>query len=381
MYIVSKMIHLLLVDPASGPKWACEPISQPAEFEKLAKKIKAKFPRRGVALPFIGSCPLIVAPLIVGDTPEQCHERDRSEPEKPVQALGVWLDCKCVLAPFHAECIKCEQFRSATFPADTRIKLVTFVHAQCGECDKAPAAQLEGNGNLTNETRTEQEVAIGLLGRFACCIGTYDTSLFAARPGCPCREISDRGPEFGKEMHLEASLSFMEHLVNTKQLRCTAKEALNWVLAAREDSREYQLYSSYLTRQQSSELIRKSEYFIEKGTYVATRPFGTCATSKTVLDVVSSATGIAKERILGSSREGDIVFCRHLAAYIFRCTSRRSFKKIAELLNRDNHTTAQNSCLRIEEFMDEHPFHQAFVRMLVERADEIGILHGRAYRM
>ena len=380
MFINSKMTHLLSVDPESDPNWAREPSSQPAEFGKLAKRIKSQHLRQGAALPFIGSCSLIVAPLIAGNTPEQSQGRDRVKSEQPAQALGVWLDCKCVLAAFHAECLKCELFNSATFPADPRIKLVTFVHAKCENCEKTTASQLQRNGNSSLERRSEQDAALGLLGRFAYCIGTYDVSPFEQRPDSPCGDCSDRNPEFGKQMHLEASLAFMRHLASTEQLRCTAEEALKWALAARDDSREYRFYSSYLTRQQSTELIRKSGYFVENSSYVATRPSGTCATTKVVLKVVSSATGIPRDKILGSSREADIVFCRHLAAYIFRCTSGLSYKRIAELLKRDDHTTAKNSCLRIREFMSEHPFHHAFVRMMVERADEIGVLHGRAYR-
>ena len=375
----STVARLECADPEANPEWAGAPSEQPPEYSGLAAKIKTKYVREGVAFPFIGSSPIIVAPLILRDTPEERRDHGGGDPKGPAEALGVWLDCRCPLAAFHAEFLQSEKFISATFPADPRIKLVTLVHAKCGDCDRSPAIPLERDGASFVEARTEREGAHGLLGRFACRIGAYDTSKFEQQPDCPCRGDSERTPELGARLHLEASMSLMRHLANSGQLSCTAEEGLKWVLDARDASSEYGTYSSYLTRQQSSELIRHSGYFVEQNCFAASRPSGTCATTKTVLDIVSSATGIAKEIFLGDSREGDIVFCRQLAAYIFRRTSGRSYKRIAELLRREDHTTTMNGCQRIASFMGQHPFHHAFVRMLVERADEIGALRGRAF--
>ena len=127
-------------------------------------------------------------------------------------------------------------------------------------------------------------------------------------------------------------------------------------------------------------MIRSSDLFSESTQFVASRPSGTCALEKIALNVVHAATGVKQEEIFGKSRRGDTAFCRHLVAYISRRTSSRSYDFIAEALKREDHTTAMNSCVRIEAFMRQHPFHHAFVRMMVERTDEIGVLNGRTFR-
>ncbi|GEM_PF-1398337 len=376
---ITKTIHLLLVDDATNPKWACAPSFQPAEFGLLASKIKSEFVRRGLGFPFIGSCSVIVAPLFTGDTPEQCLESSQAASNQPVESLGVWLDCKCGLAAYHAEFLKREKFTLATFRTDPRIDLVTFVHLPRGDSEKSPMAVMERTQNRIVETRLEHEAASGLLGQLARSIGATDNFLFAQN-----MDHAEYGglilcPELAGQMHVLETKRFLQHLDDTDQLACSAAEAFNWILSARQDAPEYQPYSTYLTRQQAAELIRNSIYFIARDSYVATRPSGTCATLKIILKLVSLATGVGKEEILSASRVADIAFCRHLAAYIIRCTSGRSYNVIAGQLNRDDHTTAKNSCVKIEEFMRENSFHHAFVRMLVERADECGILQSRSY--
>ena len=217
----SSLNRLVKINSADGPKWVQKPSMQPKEFAPLADKIKSRHFRSGLDFPFIGSCPLIVAPLQIGDSPEQCYDFELNPPKSPVESLGVWLDCKCVLAAFHAACLKSNEFRSATFSADPRIDLATFVISKCDDCNESPAASIERNSPSTGNPQSEHEIALNLLGRFARRIGTLDTILFEPPPNCTCLENANRNHEFGKKLHLEATISYIQHLEKGNQLRCS----------------------------------------------------------------------------------------------------------------------------------------------------------------
>ena len=62
-----------------------------------------------------------------------------------------------------------------------------------------------------------------------------------------------------------------------------------------------------------------------------------------VFSAVFNKYNISKEELIGSKRNKDIAYARHIAIYLIREITEMSFPNLGRLFNRD-HTTVMNSC-------------------------------------
>ena len=111
------------------------------------------------------------------------------------------------------------------------------------------------------------------------------------------------------------------------------------------------------------------------------RPHGTAAMPGEILDMVSTAFGIAREQIAGPRRTTALLHPRYVAATIMRGATSRSLIEIGSELGGRDHASVINGLDRMGYWSDIDPIHGKLLDVLVQVADNFGIMKNKDYRL
>lgn len=104
-------------------------------------------------------------------------------------------------------------------------------------------------------------------------------------------------------------------------------------------------------------------YINEGGGKTKVRDFEVKVSPKEIISIVSKVSGVSEDNLLGKRRDSEVLVARHIAMYLIRKESDRTWKITGNYFNRD-HTTAIHSYHHVENMIETG--NQRYIHLLNE---------------
>ena len=180
----------------------------------------------------------------------------------------------------------------------------------------------------------------------------------------------------------EAIVQLVRHAGVQGFLDCTVEEALRILDLARTVMPVSPDGTLSLTRWRAIKiLIEKGRLHGFVGRQRPLRPRGTAAMPGEILGMVSTAFGVMREQIAGPRRTTALLHPRYVAATVMRGATSRSLIEIASELGGRDHASVINGLDRMGYWSDIDPVHGKLLDVLVQVADNFGIMKNKDYRL
>ncbi len=180
----------------------------------------------------------------------------------------------------------------------------------------------------------------------------------------------------------EAVTQLVRHADAQGYLGCDAGEALRVLELSRLLTPAAPDGRNLLTRWKAMRMLAEKDLlngFV--GVQRPLRPHGSSAAPMEILNLVSAIFRMPADDLAGPRRTAVIVHPRYFAAAVIRRTTSRSLESVGALLGGRDHATVIHGLGQLGEWTDSDPIHGKLLDMVVQTADNLGIMKRKEFRL